>query len=350
MSSQPDLARLGCYVLPGGVADARPAIDQARAAESLGLGAVWIGERYDTKDLPSLAGAISQVTSTVRIGAAITHTGLRHPMVLASMGQTLQSLSDGRFQLGLGRSAPWRWKAYGVASPTIASMCDTAEILRKLWAGETVSYDGPAGRYPSLRLPQRPEQAPPPLLLAAVGAKTIAAAGRCFDGVILHPFLTPEAVGRSREALVSAAKAAGRDPEALRCVATVAIAPDTTEQEARLAIEARAAGYLSVDGLGEAIVAANGWSEEDLARYRSQPVLVDLGGLTADKHLTRSQLIELCAGMPESWIPSSSAAGSAAFVAGRLSEYLDAGADEILIHGTSGAGLAPLAATLAVGR
>ena len=341
-----DLARLGCYVLPGGVPDSRPAIEQATAAEALGLGAVWIGERYDTKDLPSIAGALSQVTSRVRIGAAITHTGLRHPMVLASMGQTLQSLTNGRFQLGLGRSAEWRWQAYGVASPTIASMCDTADILRRLWDGETVTYDGPAGRFPSLRLPQRPDVAPPPLLLAAVGPKTIAAAGRSFDGVILHPFLTTDAVRRSRALLEEAAIDAGRDPATLRCVATVAIAPDTTEEAAKLAIESRAAGYLHVDGLGDAIAKANGWSVDDLARYRSQQLLVDLNGLTADKHLTRAQLIELCAGMPADWIPSSSAAGSADFVATRLREYLDAGADEILIHGTSGAGLAPLATVI----
>ena len=341
-----DLTRLGCYVLPGGVADSRPAISQARAAEELGLGAVWIGERYDTKDLPSLAGAISQVTSRTRIGAAITHTGLRHPMVLASMGQTLQSLSDGRFQLGLGRSAEWRWQAYGVPSPTIASMSDTAEILRRLWAGETVSYEGPAGHFPSLRLPQRPEQPGPPILLAAVGPKTIAAAGRSFDGVILHPFLTVEAVADSRRRLEAAAEEAGRDPAAVRCVATVAIAPDTTAEEAALAIESRAAGYLSVPGLGDAIARANGWREDDLARYRSQQLLVDLEGKTADKHLSRLQLIELCKGMPSDWIESSSAAGSAASVAERLRQYLEAGADEILIHGTSGVGLAPLAAVM----
>ncbi len=338
-----DLSRLGCYILPGGVPDPRVGIDQAREAEAMGLGAVWIGERYDTKDLPSLAGAISQVTTRVRIGAAITHTGLRHPMVLASMGQTLQSLTNGRFQLGLGRSAEWRWRAYGVKSPTIASLCDSADILRRLWAGETVTYDGPAGTFPSLRLPQRPEVAPPPLLLAAVGPKTIAAAGRSFDGVILHPFLTPDAVRRSRQTLERAAEEAGRDPGALRCVATVAVAPDTTVEQAKLAIQSRAAGYLSVEGLGDAIVRANGWSEDDLVRYRSQKMLVDLNGLTADKHLTRSELIELCEGMPDDWIPSSSAAGDATFVAQRLREYLGAGADEILLHGTSGAGLAPLA-------
>jgi 5,10-methylenetetrahydromethanopterin reductase len=337
-----DLSRLGCYVLPGGVSDPRVGLDQAKAAEALGLGTVWIGERYDTKDLPSLAGAISQVTSRVKIGAGITHTGLRHPMVLASMGQTLQALSDGRFLLGLGRSANWRWEAYGVRPPTSRVLADTAEILRRLWAGETVSYDGPAGRYPSLRLPQRPDVAAPPLLLAAVGPKTIATAGRSFDGTILHPFLTPDAVRRSRTALHEAAESAGRDREAVRCIATVVVAPDSTPEQAALAIQARAAGYFSVEGLGDAIVRANGWDEKDLARYRAQKPLVELGRLPADKHLSRQQLIDLCEGMPEGWLASSSVAGDAKTCAEQLRDYLRAGADEVILHGMTGADLTSL--------
>ena len=349
MSRRPDedLGRLGCYVLPGGVPDPRKGLDQARAAEALGLGAVWIGERYDTKDLPSLAGAIGQVTSDVRIGAAITHPGLRHPMVLASMGQTLQSLTRGRFVLGLGRSADWRWRAYGVAAPTLRSLADTAGILRRLWAGETVTYDGPAGTFPSLRLPQRPEAEPPPLLLAAVGPKTVATAGRAFDGVILHPFLTVDAVRRASAAAREAAAEAGRDPGTFRCVATVVVAPDADQERTALAVEDRAAGYFSVEGLGDALVRANGWDEADLARYRAQQPLVDLGGLPADKHLSRHQLIDLCRGMPASWLPSASASGDAATCAERLRQYLRAGADELILHGMTGGELASLARAFA---
>ena len=284
------------------MADSRPAISQARAAEELGLGAVWIGERYDTKDLPSLAGAISQVTSRTRIGAAITHTGLRHPMVLASMGQTLQSLSDGRFQLGLGRSAEWRWQAYGVR-------------LAHDRVDERHRRDPPQAlgrRDRELRRTRRPlPLAPAPPASRAAGpadpARRRGAEDHRGSGSELrrrHPPPLPHRRGGGRlaTALEAAAEEAGRDPAAVRCVATVAVAPDTTAEEATLAIESRAAGYLSVPGLGDAIARANGWREEDLARYRSQQLLVDLEGKTADKHLSRLQLIELCKGMPSDWI------------------------------------------------
>ena len=179
-------------------------------------------------------------------------------MVLASMGQTLQALTDERFALGLGRSALWRWQAYGVPAPTLESLGDTADILRRLWAGETVAYDGPLGTFPALRLAQRPDVAPPAVLLAAVGPKTLALAGRTFDGVILHPFLTTDAVHRSVGIVrKAAARAAGRDPDALRCYATVVVAPDREPDDIGLAVGRVAAGYFQLRGLGDALVAAN---------------------------------------------------------------------------------------------
>jgi probable F420-dependent oxidoreductase len=326
---------LGSYVLPGGISDPRPIVEQARYAEAVGLGTAWIGERYDTKDLPSLAGALTQTTTSLRIGAAVTHTQLRHPMVLASMGQTLQALSNGRFLLGLGRSAVWRWRDYGEPMPSLASLGDVAQILHRLWAGQSVDYEGPAGRFPHLRLPQRPDIDPPPVLLAAVGPKTLSLAGECFDGVILHPFLTPDAVASSVQRVRAAAEAAGRDVDRIRCYAAVVVAPDRSTRDSELAVNARGAGYFHVAGLGDALVAANGWDATDLAHYRNHPTLLALGDRQADKALSRAELIEVSRHFPGHWLASSSATGTAAECAARLTEYLDAGADELILHGTT---------------
>jgi 5,10-methylenetetrahydromethanopterin reductase len=339
--------RLGAYVLPGAAHDPASGIDQARATERMGFGTAWIGERYDTKDLGALAGALSQVTRRVQIAAGITHPYLRHPMVLASMGQTLQALTAGRFRLGFGRSASWRWAAYGQPSPTLAALTDIAGILRRLWDGQTVEYDGPLGRFPQLRLPVVLDAAPPPLLLAAIGPKTLALAGRCYDGVILHPLLTPEAVRRSADIVRAGAQEAGRDPDSIRCYATVLCAPEVSPGERQLAIEARAAGYLSLPGLGDSLAAINGWDKADLARYRGQRVLVDLGGKPADKFLSRAELITLCEGMPSSWLSSCTAAGTLKQVSSVLADYLAAGADDLILHGVVGERLAPLADYLA---
>jgi alkanesulfonate monooxygenase SsuD/methylene tetrahydromethanopterin reductase-like flavin-dependent oxidoreductase (luciferase family) len=109
-----------------------------------------------------------------------------------------------------------------------------------------------------------------------------------------------------------------------------------------MAVNARGAGYFQVSGLGDALVAANGWDAADLARYRRHPNLVAIGDRQADKALSRQELVEISHTLPDHWLGSSSASGTAAQCATRLTEYLDAGADELILHGTTGADLEPL--------
>src|SRR2546429_7361446 len=162
---------LGAYLLPGRVRDPRAAVGQAQAAEHLGLGTVWISERWGTKDLAVLAGAVGQATSEVRIAAGITHFLVRHPVILASTAMTLQALTGGRFVLGVGRSVGPMWTAVGLPQMTNRVIVDSADIVRRLCRGEKVRYDGPAGRYPILKLgdlPDLPDAQPPPLVFAAI--------------------------------------------------------------------------------------------------------------------------------------------------------------------------------------
>lgn len=168
--------------------------------------------------------------------------------------------------------------------------------------------------------------------------------------MILHPFLTPAAVGRSAAIVRGAAQRAGRDPGSVRCYATVVVAPDRSIEETDLAVRARAAGYFHVAGLGDALVAANGWDPADLKAYRAHPALTALGGRQADKALSRRDLIEVSRSLPEDWLPSASAAGSSGQCAARLHEYLDAGADQLVLHGTTAEDLGALPARFAAGR
>lgn len=334
-ASQSDIAeRLGAYVLPGRVSDPRPAIDQARAAEQLGLGSVWIGERYGTKALGPLAGAIGQATQRVRIGSAITHFAVRHPIALASTAMTLQALTNGRFALGVGRSVPPLWKAFGLPAMSNAVLTDSAMMLRSLCRGEKVRYDGPAGRFPSLRLGDLPSAPPPPVLLAAIGPRSLELAGQQFDGTILHPFLTPEAVERSAIRARRAASEAGREPGAVRVYAIVVVAPDLPEREEAEIVAARAVTYFQIPGFGERLAGVNDWSDEPLAKLRAHPLLADLRG-SADGAFTRDQLLGVSELLPPEWLESAAAFGSARHCAERISAYLAAGADEVILHGST---------------
>jgi probable F420-dependent oxidoreductase len=330
-----DPTRLGGYVLPGRVSDPRPAIGQARAAEHLGLGSVWISERWGTKDLAVLAGAIGQATDRVRIASGITHFLVRHPAVLASTAMTLQALTGGRFTLGVGRSTDALWKAVGLPRMSNDVLVDSLDMFRRLCRGEKVSYEGPAGRFPKLRLGDLPQDvAPPPVLLAAIGPRTLALAGRHFDGVILHPFLTPEAVAASAALVHKAAEEAGRDPAAVRIHAEVVTAPDLTDEERTAVVGARAVTYFQIPGFGETLARANGWDTAALAKLRAHPLLAGLRG-AADNHFTRHDLLDVANTLPVQWLQDAAAAGSAGHCAERLRAYREAGADELVLHGAT---------------
>jgi 5,10-methylenetetrahydromethanopterin reductase len=324
--------QLGAYVLPGRVHDPRPAIGQAQAAEHLGLGTIWASERWGTKDLGTLLGAIGQATSRIKVASGITHFMVRHPVVVASMAMTSQSLTGGRVMLGFGRSVGPMWTAVGLPPMTSAILADSADIIRRLCRGERVKYDGPAGKFPILRLGDVPDVAPPPLLLAAIGPKSLALAGQHFDGVILHPFLTAETVGRQAAAVRLAAEQAGRDPAAVRVFATVVTAADLPEREEIEIVGSRAVTYFYVPSFGEVLAGANQWDLSALEKLRAHP---QLAGAAAGNTPNRDQLRDASRALPAEWLTQGAAVGTAAECARRWQEYLDAGADELVLHGST---------------
>jgi probable F420-dependent oxidoreductase len=332
---------LGAYVLPGRVTDPTAAVAQARAAEQLGLSTVWLSERWGTKDLGVVVGALGQVTSTVRIASGITHLQSRHPALLASLAMTAQAMSGGRFVLGVGRSVDAMWKAVGLPASTNASIVDHVDIFRRLCRGEKVRYDGAAGRYPSLRLNDLPDQPVPPVVLAAIGPKGLALAGRHFDGVLLHPFLTPGAVRRSVELVRAAELEAGRPAGSARVYATVVVACELPAEEKLAVVGARAVTYYQIPGFGERLAATNGWEPESLTRLRNHPLLAGIRG-SADSVLTREQLVQVASALPAHWTMDAAALGSATDCHAVFERYRNAGADELVLHGSTPDCLGPL--------
>jgi 5,10-methylenetetrahydromethanopterin reductase len=332
-------------VLPGRVADPRPAIEQARKAEELGLGTVWLSERWGTKDFAVLAGALGQVTSKAKIASGITHFGVRHPAVLASMAMTAQGLTGGRLVLGFGRSVAAMWKSVGLPPVTNRILADSADILRRLCHGDKVSYDGPAGRFPAMRLSDLPGAPPPPLVLAAIGPRTLALAGTHFDGVLLHPFLTPDAVARSVRAVRDAAGDAGRDPASVRVYATVITASGLPPEEEAAVVGGRAVTYFQIPGFGEQLAGANGWDTAPLRQLREHPQVSGIKG-AADFVRTRDQLTEAATVLPAEWLDSAAAVGTPDKCVVRFGDYFAAGADELVLHGSTPDQLSPVVAAL----
>jgi probable F420-dependent oxidoreductase len=328
------LQDIGTYILPGRVVDPVPGIAQAEAAEKFGLGSVWVAERWEKKEVAVTLGALTQRTQHLKLVAGMTHFGTRHPIVIAGMAATLQALSGDRFVIGFARSILALWKSLGIAPPTLQSMGEYVKILRALWAGETVTYDGPAGHYPHMRMPETPK-VPPPVILAAIGPKTLALGGTHFDGVVLHPFLTPDGVRRSIETVHEAAIKAGRDPKKVRIYAQLVVAPDVTPEEKAIAIDARAVTYFTLPELGKQIVAVNGWDPKPIEALLANPRFANIEMQKHSHAEMRQILLEAARQLPKEWLDTGAAAGSAAQVAGRMREYRQAGADELVLHGTT---------------
>ncbi len=344
MSGGP-LDAFGVYAMPGRASDSARAPIEAVEAERLGLGTIWISDRRDMKEGAVISGAMAQATSRIRLGTAVTHVGVRHPLVTAATGAAMQGLSGGRFRMGFGRSIPDKFRQMGITPPTIEAMRDNADILRRLWAGDHVDYDGPLGSFSNLALGTHYEGEPPELLLAAGGVRMLTLAGASYDGVFLEPSITAETAARFARLARGAAAAAGRDPERLRVVAVVVVAADLTPEQEASILGGRLITYLQTPASGDRIAAINGWDPAVMTAIREHP-LFDGHGYDyayADTNFTLDELAQVASDVvPEQYIRDVNATGNLQQVVTRLHEYLDAGVDELILHGSSPEQLAPV--------
>ena len=110
------------------------------------------------------------MSERIAIVTAATNHNTRHPMITAGIARTMQSLTGGRFVLGLGRGIPVIQDTYGIPRVTTAQLEDFAGIMRRLFRGEAIiGHDGPAGCYPVLYLAAIDEELP--LGLVAFGPR-----------------------------------------------------------------------------------------------------------------------------------------------------------------------------------
>ena len=337
--------KFGTYILPGRVDDPRRGIEEAREAERIGLGAVWISERFALKEPAVLAGAVSETTSKIRINGTFYAT-MRHPIVTASIANMMQAMSGDRFGVMFARAVPAYMKMLGAPAITMERLGDCISIMRRLLAGETVDYEGVLGKFPMLKLTDRHEGKTPPIIFTAIGPKSLEFAGTHCDGVLLHPFVSPDGVRNSTKIVRDAATRAGRDPMTVRIHHNVIVAPDLPQDEEDAVVRGRAITYFELPGFGDLIVEINGWDKTVLDAIRAHPKIASLNGKPADQAYTRQELVDVGQLLPQHWIDGGAAVGTAAQCADRLMGYLDAGADEILLHGSSPKDMGPLTGEL----
>jgi 5,10-methylenetetrahydromethanopterin reductase len=235
-------------------------IDDAVEAERLGFRVAWLSERWDIKQADVILSGAAARTSRIELGTAMVCPPTRQPWLMAAFAATMQACYGPRLTLGLGRGTNSIWNDMGLAMPTYGELGDYVDILRRLWRGETVNYDGPLGTFPALAFSETVPGPPPPVWFGSfarpMGAKLLASS---FDGVLLPPVLTPEATAKAIERIRVACERIGRDPKEIRVCQAVITAPDLDDTETRSLAHGRAVGYLQYPGYGETLVEENGW-------------------------------------------------------------------------------------------
>lgn len=339
MNEHTEFPELGCYLLPGHTRTPADAIGEAQAAEALGLGRVWLSERFDVKDAGVICSAALVSTKRIRVATAATNLHTRHLMVLATMCSSLHYLSDGRFELGLARGVAIRNQLMGLESVSNAQIVEGLELLKTLWSGGSVlDHRGEMGHYPYLSMGKW-LQAEIPLHFVGFGPASLRFAGAHFDGVHLHTFITPEGLARARALVREGAEQAGRDPDAVKIHAVLATACNPGREDYLHKIVARMATYMQAPGYAELLVKLNGWDPAVLDAFRASEVVKSIpGGI--DSVATLEQLEQISELIPEDWLHA--AVGSAEACAAQWQRELDNGADSVVIHGSSPAEFQPV--------
>ena len=191
----------------------RDAVEFAVEAEKLGLDVCWVAEAWGA-DAPSPLGYLAARTERMQLGSGVIQVGTRSPVTIAQTAMTLAHLSGGRFLLGLGVSGPQVMEGlHGIPfGHPLGRMRETVEIVRRVCAGEKLSYAGHHYQIPLDGAKPMRVALPPvavPVYLATLSPKMLALTGEVADGWLGTSFV-PERADAYVEHLDAGLARAGR--------------------------------------------------------------------------------------------------------------------------------------------
>ncbi len=304
-------------------------------AEQLGFRRVWLSERWDIKQADVILSGIAARTHRLELCTGVIAPTTRRLWAVASLAATMQACYGERFVLGLGRGDNGGMRAMGLSAVRFTTLVEIVDICRRLWAGETVTYDGPAGRLDRFAFSETYPGNPPPVWFAGFAyEKSLDTIAQAFDGVMLPPTVTPEFVAAAKQRIVTACEKHDRDPGEVRIAVPVVTAPDLDEIESMSISAGRIVTYLEHREYGDALARANQWDPKIVERLRNHEQFQGLRG-PADFAFHRHQLLGPASVLPTEWIHDTCAIGSVDEVVTNLARFIDAGADEIATYGST---------------
>lgn len=332
MSREP---RLGLLLPLGPAPDAPDIASRAREAEAAGFDSAWVIEDYYSWECFASLGYLAAVTERIALGVSVTTPYVRPAALLASAVATLDRFANGRALLGIGRCTGTLLGQIGIEDRLpLTTLRETTEALRLLWQGGTVSYHGKTVEIDRVVPDVLPVNGNVPILFGAIGPKALRLAGQVADGVILTSFAPTAYVRWAVNEVRAGAEEAGRDPAAIEIVAMVAarVTDDVTSALAELKPWLGLA--YGMTGRGELLLRDSGSDLEVLEPIRSvlrieEIVAEDLEPyLHAYKRVLPEEVAEV---VPVELVDQAAIVGDVARSRERLTEYVEAGVDHVIV-------------------
>ncbi|HEU5418314.1 MAG TPA: LLM class flavin-dependent oxidoreductase [Streptosporangiaceae bacterium] len=218
----------------------------------------------------TLLAAMAEATSRVRIGLLVTGMTYRHPALLAKQAVTVDHLSGGRLEFGIG--AGWaaveqQMLGIGSAGHQVGRLSEGLQLIGMLWTGARSDFDGRYFRLSDAVADPKPVQRPgPPIWVGAARPAMLRLAARYADVWNWAGDGLPEAVAAGRE-LTAACRQIGRDPAAIRWSAQFALDPADPAATIKELREWHQAGFT------ELVVSCSGSSPEQAAEAAAEHIL-----------------------------------------------------------------------------
>ncbi len=300
----------------------------AREADRLGYAVAWAAEAYGS-DAATVLTWIAAQTERIDVGSAVFQIPARTPAMTAMTAATLDTLSGGRFRLGLGVSGPQvseGWHGVRFDRP-LARTREYVDIVRLALARKKVAYDGefftlplPDGPGKALSLTVHPVRERIPVYLAAIGPKNLELAGRIADGW-LAIFFAPEHADEIMAPLRAGRAETGQDMTGFDVVPTVPVV--IGEDLEACADPVRGYAALYVGGMGSR-------EQNFYNRLAHRMGFGDAAQRIQDLYLAREHRAAMAA-VPTDFVDQTSLIGPPDRIRDRLAAYADAGVTTLSI-------------------
>lgn len=232
-------------------------IEVVKLCEQLGYNQFWHANHKLDRDMTvglTLAAVHSQ---RLKLGTFVADPYVIHPAMTAAAVATLDELSSGRAVLVLGAGMMgFRAMGFERRKPLVA-VEEAIHVIRRLWAGETVTFAGEVVQVKEARL-GFPVRSNIPIIIAARGNRMFRLAGRLADGAMISTYATQEGVRYAMSQVAEGAREAGRSPESVAVILRVDASINDDVQAARAAVKPIIAGSLGSSYPDRAFVEAVG--------------------------------------------------------------------------------------------